>query len=71
MDNETFWDKAAPKYAKDPISNMDGYNQTLDRMRVLLKSHHKVLEIGCGTGQQPFSWQTEFPATSAPIFHRR
>ncbi|MDG1068412.1 MAG: class I SAM-dependent methyltransferase [Sulfitobacter sp.] len=50
MDNETFWDKAAPKYAKDPISDMDGYNQTLDRMRVLLKSHHKVLEIGCGTG---------------------
>lgn len=50
MTNAAFWDKAAPKYAQDPISNMDGYLKTLTRMKELLQPHHRVLELGCGTG---------------------
>ncbi|WP_120634173.1 class I SAM-dependent methyltransferase [Ruegeria sp. EL01] len=50
MDSTSFWDNAAPKYAKSPISDMAGYEQTLDRIRDLLKPHHRVLELGCGTG---------------------
>ena len=50
MTNASFWDKVAPKYAKDPISDMAAYTLTLDRMGALLHSHHQVLELGCGTG---------------------
>ncbi len=50
MTDAAFWDKAAPKYAKDPISDMDGYTATLNRMKEILQPHHRVLEIGCGTG---------------------
>ncbi len=47
MTDAAFWDKAAPKYAKDPISDMDGYHETLNRMKTILQPHHRVLEIGC------------------------
>ncbi|MEL6683127.1 MAG: methyltransferase domain-containing protein [Pseudomonadota bacterium] len=50
MTDAAFWDKAAPKYARDPISDMDGYTATLNRMKEILQPHHRVLEIGCGTG---------------------
>lgn len=50
MSTATFWDKAAAKYATDPIDDMDGYTKTLDIMKGMLKPHHRVLEIGCGTG---------------------
>jgi len=50
MTDTAFWDKAAPKYAKDPISDMPAYEATLGRMRHYLEPDHKVLEIGCGTG---------------------
>lgn len=50
MTDAAFWDKAAPKYAKDQISDIDGYNETLTRMKAILQPHHRVLEIGCGTG---------------------
>ena len=50
MTDAAFWDKAAPKYAKDPISDMAGYTETLNRMKAILQPHHRVLEIGCGTG---------------------
>lgn len=50
MSNAAFWDKAAPKYAKDAISDMDGYTATLNRMKDILQPHHRVLEMGCGTG---------------------
>ena len=50
MDNASFWDKAAAKYAKDPISDIKAYAQTRDRMRAILQPHHRVLELGCGTG---------------------
>lgn len=50
MTNATFWDKAAEKYARDPISDPAAYARTRDRMRAILQPHHKALEIGCGTG---------------------
>ncbi|MFT4707056.1 MAG: putative TPR repeat methyltransferase [Ascidiaceihabitans sp.] len=50
MSDAAFWDKAAAKYAKDAISDMTAYEATRDRIRQLLKPHHRILEIGCGTG---------------------
>ncbi len=50
MDDTAFWDKAAPKYAKEAISDKDAYNVTLGRMRHHLQPHFNVLELGCGTG---------------------
>ncbi len=45
-----FWDKAAAKYAKSTIEDMDAYTYTLERTKSYLSSTDKVLEIGCGTG---------------------
>ena len=45
-----FWNKVAPKYAKDPISDMAAYEYTLGRTRSYLKPEHRALELGCGTG---------------------
>lgn len=45
-----FWNKVARKYARDPISDMAGYEKTLMRVQALLSPEHEVLEIGCGTG---------------------
>lgn len=50
MSDAKFWDRAAPKYAKDPISDPAAYATTLGRMRAILQPHHSVLELGCGTG---------------------
>lgn len=50
MTDAAFWDKAAPKYARDPISDPAAYEHTLGRMRELLQPDHAVLELGCGTG---------------------
>lgn len=50
MTTATFWDNAAAKYAKDPITDMAGYEQTLEIMKGRLQPHHRVLELGCGTG---------------------
>lgn len=50
MTSAHFWDKAAAKYARDPISDMAGYARTRDRIREILQPHHRVLELGCGTG---------------------
>lgn len=46
----TFWDKIAPKYARDPIKDMDAYEYTLGRTRSYLTPTDTVLELGCGTG---------------------
>jgi ubiquinone/menaquinone biosynthesis C-methylase UbiE len=45
-----FWDRAARKYATDPIKDMRGYERTLDRISHWVDSSDTVLEIGCGTG---------------------
>ena len=45
-----FWNKIARKYACDPISDMAGYETTVERVKALLSPEHDVLEIGCGTG---------------------
>ena len=45
MTNAAFWNKAAPKYAKDAIGDLPAYEETLDRMREILQPHHRVLEL--------------------------
>jgi ubiquinone/menaquinone biosynthesis C-methylase UbiE len=48
--DKRFWDRAARKYAADPIKDMAGYERTLERTGQLLRRSDTVLEIGCGTG---------------------
>jgi len=45
-----FWDKAARKYAKSSIADMESYTYTLDHTRSYLAADDNVLEVGCGTG---------------------
>ncbi|MBX9775787.1 MAG: hypothetical protein K2Y71_15505 [Xanthobacteraceae bacterium] len=45
-----FWNRAARKYAADPITDLTGYERTLARTRGLLRSSDIVMELGCGTG---------------------
>lgn len=45
-----FWNKAAAKYEKSVISDMDGYRETQDRTVHHLSSTDRMLELGCGTG---------------------
>jgi 2-polyprenyl-3-methyl-5-hydroxy-6-metoxy-1,4-benzoquinol methylase len=45
-----FWDKMAVKYAARPISDMDAYEQTMERVAAHLTPEARVLELGCGTG---------------------
>jgi ubiquinone/menaquinone biosynthesis C-methylase UbiE len=45
-----FWDRAARKYASDPIKDLAGYERTLDRCASYLTKDDVVLELGCGTG---------------------
>ncbi len=48
--SEEFWDKAAEKYVKSPIKDVEAYNYTLGRTRSYLKASDRVLELGCGSG---------------------
>jgi ubiquinone/menaquinone biosynthesis C-methylase UbiE len=48
--NTRFWDKSAPRYAKQPVKDMASYETALDRTRAYLAGDDEVLEIGCGTG---------------------
>ena len=45
-----FWDKIAPKYAKQPISNVPADEATLTRVRAHLKASDRAIEFGAGTG---------------------
>lgn len=45
-----FWDKASEKYSKAPITDLAGYERTLDATSKLLSPDDTVLELGCGTG---------------------
>lgn len=49
-DAAKFWDKIAPKYARDPIKDMESYELTLNKTRGYLAADHNLLEIGAGTG---------------------
>lgn len=47
---EQFWDRIAPKYAAQPVANMEAYEKTLARTGSYLGPDDDVLELGCGTG---------------------
>ena len=50
VNDARFWDRAARKYAADPIADMAGYERTLERTRHYLRGSDTVFEFGCGTG---------------------
>jgi ubiquinone/menaquinone biosynthesis C-methylase UbiE len=50
VNDAQFWDRAARKYASDPIADMAGYERTLERTRHYLKGAETAFEFGCGTG---------------------
>ncbi len=45
-----FWNKQARKYAKSKVSDMKGYERSIDRTQDFLTPEMRVLEVGCGTG---------------------
>ena len=47
---ETFWDKAAARYAKSPIRDEASYQKKLAITRDYFQPDWSVLEFGCGTG---------------------
>ena len=47
---ETFWDKAAARYAKSPIRGEASYQKKLAITRDYFQPDWSVLEFGCGTG---------------------
>ncbi|MEO0865827.1 MAG: class I SAM-dependent methyltransferase, partial [Pseudomonadota bacterium] len=49
--DQAFWDKLAPKYYKQPISDMQAYEETLARTVSYLGPETRMLELGCGTGR--------------------
>ena len=50
MPRTAFWDRIAPKYARQPIRDVKSYEYTLGRTRSYLGAQDRVLELGCGTG---------------------
>ncbi len=46
----TFWNKIAPKYAKDPVPNEQVYLKKLAITQQYLHPQSSVLELVCGTG---------------------
>lgn len=50
MTDAAFWDRIAPKYAEQPISNVNAYEDTLARVQTYLGPDTTALELGCGTG---------------------
>lgn len=46
----TFWDRIAKKYSKQPIYDLPAYEKTMERVRARLTPQSLVLELGCGTG---------------------
>lgn len=49
-DSKTFWDKAAPRYAKSPIRDERSYQKKLTITQNYFRPNWRVLEFGCGTG---------------------
>jgi ubiquinone/menaquinone biosynthesis C-methylase UbiE len=50
VNDASFWDRIARKYAADTISDPGGYEKTLERTISHLRSSDEVYEFGCGTG---------------------
>ncbi|MEM7753889.1 MAG: class I SAM-dependent methyltransferase [Pseudomonadota bacterium] len=50
MTDAAFWDRIAPRYAKQAISNVGAYEETLARVQTYLGAETIALELGCGTG---------------------
>ena len=49
-ESNTFWNKIAEKYSKQPIADETAYQKKLAVTREYFRPDMKVLEIGCGTG---------------------
>lgn len=49
-DQARFWDRMAHRYAKKPVPDVQVYEDKLHRTDALLEPHHRLLEVGCGTG---------------------
>lgn len=45
-----FWDRIAPKYARDPVRDQAAYEHKLALTQAHLRPGMRLLEIGCGTG---------------------
>jgi ubiquinone/menaquinone biosynthesis C-methylase UbiE len=45
-----FWDRVAPKYAKQPIADEAAYEIKLDVTQSYFRPDMEVVELGCGTG---------------------
>ncbi|NNE51124.1 MAG: methyltransferase domain-containing protein, partial [Sulfitobacter sp.] len=45
-----FWDRIAPRYARNSVSDEASYARKLAETAALMGPDMEVLEIGCGTG---------------------
>lgn len=45
-----FWDRVAPGYSKQPITDTKSYARKLATTQALMRPNMQVLEFGCGTG---------------------
>lgn len=45
-----FWDRVAPDYSKQPITDTESYARKLAATQALMRPDMEVLELGCGTG---------------------
>ena len=50
QNSSAFWNRVARRYANMSMRNPASYEATLDRVRAHLRTDHRVLEFGCGTG---------------------
>ncbi len=48
--SEKFWDKAAERYSKSPISDTANYQKKLTETQEFFTPNMRILEFGCGTG---------------------
>lgn len=46
----TFWDRTAKRYSRQPIADEDAYQKKLEVTRAYFRPDMEVLEFGCGTG---------------------
>lgn len=49
-DSKAFWDRAARRYAKRPVRDMETYQKKLSLTQGYFRPDWSVLEFGCGTG---------------------